>query len=123
MTYTPRGNVKAILDGMAEKDAALEWSSDEVAGLVGMDRKGLSQTLKAAIREGALHAEKRGRATFYSLTPFEQEQPEAVEFNAALYLDGDVVIYGAQANEDGSFTLTAEQLAKLKKLVTWSPVA
>jgi len=41
------------------------------------------------------------------------DEEEEVEFNAARWMDGDVVIYGAQANEDGSFTLNAEQVKRL----------
>lgn len=50
-----------------------------------------------------------------------QAQPdealEPVEFNAALWADGDLVIYGAQENEDGSITLMADQTAKLLRLL------
>lgn len=46
-------------------------------------------------------------------TPKEAEP----EFNAALWADGDLVIYGAQENDDGSFTLNAAQTAKLCRLL------
>lgn len=47
----------------------------------------------------------------------EPEGEEAVAFNAALWADGDLIIYGAQLNEDNSFTLTAEQTATLCRLL------
>lgn len=122
MAYNPRGNVKKILDGMAAQDNDMEWGTEELAAIVGITSASVSSTMKAALREGLIFKQKRGVKTFYSLTSYEPEA-EPAEFNASLYLDGDLVIYGAQLNEDDSVTITADQLAKLKKLIVWSPAA
>jgi hypothetical protein len=50
----------------------------------------------------------------------EEVTEEEDEFNAALWLDGDLIIYGAQELEDGGMLITREQLAKLKRLIAWS---
>jgi predicted transcriptional regulator len=126
MAYEPRGDVKTIIDHMGAQDASLEWTADELAEATGVTRKSVTTTLKTAVRHECLYAEKRGRSYVYSLTPFAQdpqEEVEPVEFGAALHLDGDLVIYGAQANEDGSFTVNAEQVERLKKFIAWSPAA
>jgi hypothetical protein len=68
--------------------------------------------VKASIPEGA-GAETEEAA---------KEQEEAVEFNAALWLDGDLVIYGAIETEDGGVLIKKDQLDKLKRLITWSGV-
>jgi hypothetical protein len=50
----------------------------------------------------------------------EEEPEEKVEFNAAMWLDGDLVIYGAVELEDGGMLIAKENLAKLRQLITWS---
>lgn len=45
------------------------------------------------------------------------EETEEVAFNAALWADGDLVIYGAQENDDGSVTLSTEKVRKLCRLL------
>jgi hypothetical protein len=59
--------------------------------------------------------------------PVEETIPEAVEsaeegteFNATLWLDGDLVIYGATELEDGGVLIKKDQLAQIKRMVTWS---
>ncbi len=124
MAYIPKGHVKTILDGMAAQDPGLEWSTEEVAALAGIHKNAVTSTLRTAGAHGLVFTDKRGRNTFYSLTTFVTEEPEeAPEFKAALWSDGDLVVYGAQANEDGSFTVTRDQLAEVKKLIAWSPAA
>jgi hypothetical protein len=43
----------------------------------------------------------------------EEEQAEPVEFNVAHWMDGDVIVYGLDVNEDGSFTFSREQAKQL----------
>lgn len=48
------------------------------------------------------------------------EQAEGIEFDANLWLDGTLVIYGAQENEDGSISLSATQFAAIRRRFAWS---
>jgi hypothetical protein len=50
----------------------------------------------------------------------EHVDEEPVEFSASLWLDGDIVIYGATETEDGGILITKDQLARLKRLIAWS---
>lgn len=50
-----------------------------------------------------------------------EEVAPAPEFNACVWADGEVTIYGAQENEDGSFTLSFDQAKTLRKLIAWLP--
>jgi hypothetical protein len=120
--YVPRGHVKVILDAMALKNADLEWTGAELAELAGIHAKALPSTVKTAIRNGVLFSEKRGIKTFYSLTAYPQEEIELTPFNASLWADGDLVLYGVQETDDGGVLVTAEQLTKLKRLIAWSPL-
>ena len=126
MKYTPRGNVKTILDTMAAQSAELEWSAQELADIAGIEKLAVSSTLRCALQHEAIFAQRRGREFVYSLTAYAEdgateEASEPVPFNAALYLDGDLIVYGAQEMEDGGMLITKEQLAHLKKLIAWSP--
>lgn len=127
MAYTPRGHAKKILDTMGEQSVDLEWTAVELAEIVGIPSTSVPQTVRAAIKHGLLFSARKGRSNVYSLSAYEQdaeqqgEQATAAEFDAAVYLDGGLVIWGAQENEDGSVTITAAQLAKLKRLTAWSP--
>lgn len=122
MSYEPRGAVKAIIEAMRAQAPDLEWSTEEIANAAGIDKGAVSSTLRVAVREQALFSERRGRCAVYSLTSFEQEeQQEPVPFNAAYWADGDVVLYGLPEMEDGGVLLSAENLAKLRKMVAWMP--
>jgi hypothetical protein len=43
----------------------------------------------------------------------EEEQLEPVEFNVARWMDGDVIVYGLDVNEDGSITFSSERAKQL----------
>jgi DNA-binding transcriptional ArsR family regulator len=124
MSYTPRGHVKTILDGMAKDSPELEWTAQELADLAGIDRLTVSSTLRVAVKNEAVYAQRKGREFVYSLTPYEveaEEPAEPVKFSAAMWDDGDLVIYGAQQTDDGGVLLSKEQLATIKRMVAWSP--
>jgi hypothetical protein len=53
--------------------------------------------------------------------PAPEDETEVVEFNAALRLDGDLVLYGLTELEDGGHMIAGENLAKLRKLLAWMP--
>jgi hypothetical protein len=48
----------------------------------------------------------------------EQEEPD--KFDAVLWLDGDLIIYGATELEDGGMLISKDQLGRLKRLIAWS---
>jgi hypothetical protein len=124
MSYTPRGKVKQIIDHMRTQADDLEWTTEELAEAGSIDKRAVATQLKTAVKNEAVFRDRRGRFTVYSLTPFEQAaQPdaEAVEFNAALWADGDLILYGLTELEDGGHLISAENLAKLRRLVAWAP--
>lgn len=106
----------AHLESLGE-DACL--SSEDLAAAIGYEGASLSQCLTGARERGELVATRDGRSFAWSLPEAEDETPEP--FNASLWLDGDLVIYGAQHTEDGGVLVTKEQLAHLKRLIAWSP--
>jgi hypothetical protein len=105
-------------------EAGARVSSKDIAEAIGYAGTSLAQLLKAARDAGEIASEGNRRTTVWFLPDAGEESEEddaPVEFNAALWADGDLVIYGAQANEDGSITLNREQLATVKRLIAWSP--
>jgi hypothetical protein len=108
-------------------EAGARVSSKDIAEAIGYAGTSLAQLLRAARDAGEIASEGNRRTTVWFLPDGaeggeETEEDDApVEFNAALWADGDLVIYGAQANEDGSITLNREQLATVKRLIAWSP--
>ena len=117
MAYRSNGFAAKAIEHLQTLEPGTCLSSAELADAIGCGRQSLSACLKAARLGGDLHAEKDGKDYVWSLPP-EVGEPE---FNAALWADGDLVIYGAQANSDGSVTLTADQVATVKRLISWSP--
>lgn len=123
-TYVPRaGSIPArAVEHLQTLDAGSAVSTTDLAALLGADPTSMSACLNAARRHGAIDARRDGRGLVWFLPEEDttEEDAEPVPFNAALWSDGDLVIYGAQANEDGSVTLSAEQVAQVKCLI--SPV-
>lgn len=99
--------------------AGARLSSEDLAAALNYEGGSIAQILKAARRDELLCADPEGGTLMWFIPEAQDDTP--VEFNAALYLDGDLVIYGAQLNEDDSVTVNAKQLAHLKKLIAWSP--
>lgn len=50
-----------------------------------------------------------------------ETEEAAADFNACVWADGEVTIYGAQENVDGSVTLSVDQAKVLRKLIAWLP--
>lgn len=124
MAYTPRGKVKIILDHMASQDPSLEWSAEELAQAGDIDKMTVSNTMRVAIRNEVMFAERRGRSFVYSLTPFAKAPEEVVEpvpFNAARWADGDVFLYGLEEMADGSHRLPADKVGMLLQLLGGLP--
>lgn len=52
----------------------------------------------------------------------EVQEDSAPEFDACMWLDGTLTIYGAQENEDGSISLLPDQVTTLRRRLAWAPV-
>lgn len=105
------------IDYLGTLEAGTRLTSDELAAAIGYEGCSFSQCMAAAVRRGLVVPERSGRKTTWSLPAPEAEEPPT-PFNAALWADGDLVIYGAQNNDDNSVTLTAEQVAAVKRLIS-----
>jgi len=106
-----------LIDWFKANPDTKEASGQQIADLLGMDPKSINATFKSSVERGLLHSEKRGLHRFYSLRPFEVPDEDKVPFNAALWTDGDLVIYGATLNEDGSVTVAHADVARLRGLL------
>lgn len=115
-------------DGLAAKaiahlqslEAGTRMSSEDLAAAIGYAGPSFAQIMNAARNGGDIVAEREGKGLVWSLPEPEDDSEPA--FNAALWADGDLVVYGAQQNEDGSITLNREQLVKIKGLIAWAPL-
>lgn len=109
---------KAI-EHLQSLEDGVRLSSEDLAAAIGYEGASLSQCLAGARRRGELDAERAGRGFVWFLPQAQDNTP--VEFSASLWLDGDLVIYGAQEMDDGGVLLTKDQLAQIKRMVAWSP--
>ena len=103
------------------------WGYREDEPLGGHDpyssSKGAAELVTAAYRSSFFGDE--GRAVFYSLaegvvveTAAQAEDEEQRPFNAALWADGELILWNVEMNEDGrSVTLNAEQTRTLCRLL------
>lgn len=128
MTYQPRGKVKQLIDAMREQPEHGIWTSTEVAAQMDVSQGALTLHLNAAIKHGVLLRELVDGKCQYSLGAQPEAAPEPepddaeVEFRFALWNDGELVIYGAQENTDGSVTLSRDQVAEIKQMIAWAHV-
>jgi hypothetical protein len=104
---------------VATLEAGARVTSEQLADAIGYTGPSLPQVLKAARECGEIACERDINGYVWFLPEVESDEPE--KFNAALWLDGDLILRGVQVNEDDSVTITADQLAKLKRLIAWSP--
>jgi hypothetical protein len=65
----------------------------------------------------------QGAAAEIDELPAEAELVEGVEFDACMWLDGSMTIWGAQENTDGSITIHPDQLLQLRKRMAWGHLA
>jgi hypothetical protein len=129
MSYTPReGSLPArAIEHLRTLDEDAELSTSALCRVLGTSSSLLITSMGAAIQHGAMRVRKEDRTSFWSLgdgtPPGDEQEGEDTEpeFNAALWTDGDLVIYGAQANTDGSVTLSREQVAHVRQLISGSP--
>ncbi len=117
MSYVPRKTVKVILDFMAENDKRLEWTTKQLANAGNIPERSVASTLRTAIKHEVVFSERRGLPTFYSLTPYEVDPATVPQFNAARWVDGDVILYGLQEMEGGGVRLPADKVPTLLQLL------
>lgn len=122
----PGSHAARAIEHLQQLGDGAALSTAELAAVLGLKDLAVGPCLKTARDHGLLVTDRRGRNLFWSVpsevAPEEnlEREPgpeEPPEFNAALWADGDLVIYGAQENEGGSFTLSREQVAMVKRLI------
>ena len=116
-----RGQMLAVL----QENPGDEFRPGELTSAVNVDLVGaglpeLAQILAPEIEAGRIVCRKAGRGTFYSAPATEAAQPQE-EFRAAHWSDGDLDLYGLIELDDGGYRLTPEMVAKVKRLIAWSP--
>lgn len=146
MSYQPQpGTIPhRAISFLQKQDAGTELAAAVICEDLGIDTNSFSVCMKPAREAGLVRTRKEGRLLIWSLgdgTPdlpprdeeevdpalpprrqkAEQAEPVEQPFNAALWADGELVLYGVQENEDGSFTLTAQQVATIKRMIAWCP--
>lgn len=119
MTYVPKGNMKRLIDAMQAQPEKRWWTADEVRIAGGIKHRNVSSHVKGAVANEMLFVRHEGRKVFYSLQP---EEVKREAFSAALWDDGDLVLRGVQINDDGSVTVTAEETARVKRLLMGAAV-
>lgn len=77
---------------------------------------GMSTQLRKCVDAGLLVAQRSGRSMAYSLPP--PTEPSDGKLVIASWSDGDVMVRGGQAGDDGSVVYTREQMDQLVKHVT-----
>jgi biotin operon repressor len=112
--YEPRAGSHGAraIEHLQQAGAGAELTSAELAAALGIDEACLPQSINTARKHGLIVAERRGgRGLVWSL-PQPEEEAEPAAFSAALWTDG------AQVNEGGSFTLSPDQVAEVRRLIT-----
>lgn len=118
----PRKTMKAAETYLAEHG---ETQAGKLADALCVTPGTLTSALKPAILEGTVTKRKDGHSCYYSLgsgEPVNRSPAAAVpvdeSFNASLWADGDLVLYGVEMNEDGStVTLSRSRVAMLRRLL------
>jgi hypothetical protein len=101
--YEPRAGSHGAraIEHLQQAGADAELTSAELAAALGLDEALLCPSLTTIRKHGLVVAERQGgRGLVWSL-PQPEEEAEPAAFSAALWTDGELVIYGAQANEGG----------------------
>ncbi|MES2634042.1 MAG: hypothetical protein V4669_13795 [Pseudomonadota bacterium] len=121
--YTPRGNPAKLIAYLAAHPELDPITSADAGAMLGIESNLVHNFMKSAVANGVLFTIKEGRTRSFTLTPPPEEQIEEVPFNAALWLDGDLVLSGVQVNEDGSVQITREQWQQVQGLVVGNMTA
>jgi hypothetical protein len=120
MSYTPNGKAALLLTEMKKRGDGAEVMAQEAAEIMDVSVLNVSQTLKSCVAHGFIHRQKRGKCSVYSLTPFpvEFEQISAQDFSAALWSDGDLIMFGLTEVEGGGFKVEASHVVTLARLLS-----
>lgn len=135
-----------------QREPGAELPAAPICEELGTDTNIFATCMRPAREAGLVHTRKEGRLLYWRLgdgtpdlaprprdedslqgvwtaPPAEKIDPppsvgeaEQTEFRAALWSDGDVVLYGVQETTDGGVILTREQVQVVKRLIAWSPL-
>jgi hypothetical protein len=119
MAIRKHGFPAKAIEYLGTLEAGARVSGADLAAALGYEGASLAQVFKNARNEGLIECEREGNGFVWFL-PDEGAADEPPEFNAALWADGDLVIYGATETADGGVMLNADQVAKVKSLIAWS---
>lgn len=118
--------LKPVIDHLTEHG---ETQMTALAEAIGVSPATLYSGVATAIARGEIVKRSEGRAVFYGLgngTPAAndtRQRPEPVadtgpQFNAALWADGELILWNVDLNEDGrSLTLNADETRTLRRLL------
>lgn len=137
--YTPRHTVAAMLRWLIDQGEGAEVTSTELGAATGVEAKQIIGHLMAAIDAGAVRKTMRDGRNMWSIAdrsliqfeeaprtvrqpepepePEQPDEPEASDFDAALWINGCMTIMGGERLADGSVYLRAEQVAKVRALL------
>lgn len=115
--YIPRGNPAKLIQHLRDNPNADPMTGVDAAAFLGVPSNSIHTLMRTAVREGHLFTIKDGRVRSFTLTAPPAEEVEEIPFNAALWLDGDLVLSGVQVNADGGVLITREQWQKVQGLV------
>lgn len=113
----PRGHFESAKAHLQQHG---ESRAKDLANALGIAFGTLQAAMKVPTRNGEVIVRREGRAVFYDLpegdpVPLEDE---AKPFNAALWADGELVLWNVGLNEDGrSVTLDSDQTRLLCRLL------
>jgi hypothetical protein len=115
--YDPRGRAKQAIEAMDEQPGS-EWTPQQLSDVLGIHKRDVANTMKPLVAHEMAFVQRRGhRQTVYAREAFAEPAVEAVPFNAALWTDGDLVLYGLEECEGGAFKVAAANVPALKRLL------
>lgn len=122
-------HLDSILDVLAANG---EMRQGELARATDLGVGTLIAGVKPGIRQGKISVRREGRSVFYRLVdgvpPAKGDEAEGADrdekasetppFNAALWADGDLILWNVELNDDGrSLTLSSDQVQMLRRLL------
>ena len=118
MNYEPRGKVKLLIDAMRSSPIEV-WPSADCAAVMQTLPANVSAAVASALANEALYHQKRNNRVSYSLRPFPDraELLETSDFEASLWLNGDLHIYNGIACDDGSIQIKSRDVQRLRRML------
>jgi predicted transcriptional regulator len=123
--YAPReGSVAAKVIAFLAANPQRKLTKENIADKFGCASVSVSTLMRPLIDAGMVATEKTGNAYVYSHPePTEPEQPGDGKLQIASWSDGDVLVKGHTENQNGSITLSRDQLQQLIAHVTTPHIA